>query len=83
MRFIESKRTLKTLACFGIAVPIIDVIVFYILGSLTPGYDPLIKTISELGEAGTQNALFTSVFFIKCNRIILHFASSVLYLEKF
>ncbi|MHA1379011.1 MAG: DUF998 domain-containing protein [Candidatus Helarchaeota archaeon] len=74
MKFIESKRVLKILALFGIVIPILDVVVFYILGIFTPNYNPLTKTISELGEAGAPNAVVASIYFIISGIIFILFS---------
>ncbi|MHA1385410.1 MAG: DUF998 domain-containing protein [Candidatus Helarchaeota archaeon] len=65
---------LKVLAIFGILIPVLDIIMFYILGVLTPGYNSIIKTISELGEAGAQYATLASIYFIISGIIFILFS---------
>jgi hypothetical membrane protein len=48
----------------GIAVFLIGTVGFLILGFLKPGYDPLVNTVSELGEASGVNAGVASALFI-------------------
>lgn len=74
MKLMKSKISLKIFSICGIIILPIDVVIFYILGALTPGYNSLTKTISELGETGAQYALLTSIYFIISGIIIILFS---------
>ncbi|MBN1498638.1 MAG: DUF998 domain-containing protein [Spirochaetes bacterium] len=58
----------------GILAFIIETAGFFILGLLKPGYDPVLSTVSELGECGGVNAGLASVLFICAGLLELIFA---------
>jgi hypothetical protein len=61
----ETNRIVTTVAaCAGIVVFILVVAGSLVLGFLKPGYNPILSTLSELGESGGVTAPAAAVLFI-------------------
>ena len=73
-KIIQSKKTLILCAALGIIVPVLDNIVFFILGAIRPGYNPLTQTVSELGEVGAPNSTIASLYFIISGVLLILFS---------
>lgn len=76
---IQSKKTLRLFALFGIISFIFEFVVFTIIGSLRIGYNPLIQYISELGECGAPNSMIVSLMFIFVGVLLVFFSISLYY----
>lgn len=55
-------RLQKTSAIFGILGPVINAIVFTVLGSIYPGYNPLSQFISELATSEAPHNTIMNIF---------------------
>lgn len=60
----RKENSLRLFASLGIVAPIIFVTTIIVLGTIRPGYSHLSQAISELGEAGSPNAIIQDVNFI-------------------
>ncbi|MFX0094234.1 MAG: DUF998 domain-containing protein, partial [Candidatus Hodarchaeota archaeon] len=69
----QSEYILKILALCGL-VPILDALVFGLLGALEPNYNPILKTISELGATDAQTAPIASLYFIISGILLVAFS---------
>ena len=73
-----SEPVQKIFTICGMLVPILSLLVYTFLGLIKPDYNPLLQTISELGEEGGPNAIYASAFFI-IGGILLALFSIALY----
>lgn len=72
----------KIFAFCGILAAIATLIVMTILGLIKPNYDPLIQTMSELGEEGGPNAYLATIFFIVNGILLALFSISLFWFMK-
>jgi len=76
---IQSKKTLRIFALFGIISFTFEFVVFSIIGLLRIGYNPLTQYISELGECGAPNSTIVSLLFIFVGILLVFFSISFYY----
>ncbi|UCC18538.1 MAG: DUF998 domain-containing protein [Promethearchaeota archaeon] len=62
MDIVQIKRLQKTSAIFGILGPVINIIVFTILGLVYPGYNPISQFISELASNEAPTNIYMNIF---------------------
>lgn len=80
MELYHIKRIQKTSAIFGIVGPVINAIVFTILGFLYPGYNPLSQYISELATSEAPHNIIMNTFGFFLFGLYLIFFGTGLYL---
>jgi hypothetical membrane protein len=64
----------RILFAFGIAAPLLYVLIVVAGGALRPGYSHLSMAVSELTETGAPNKLFLDIAFIVYNALLIVFA---------
>ncbi|MFX1572179.1 MAG: DUF998 domain-containing protein [Promethearchaeota archaeon] len=80
MDIIHMNRLQRTSAIFGIVGPVINLIVFTVLGSLYPGYNPMSQFISELATSEAPYNLIMDIFGFNVFGLYLIFFGFGLYL---
>jgi hypothetical membrane protein len=81
MEIYQINHIQKVSAIFGIAGPIVNVIVFTILGFLYPGYNPVSQFISELATPEAPHNIFMNIFGFVIFGLYLIFFGIGLYLS--
>jgi len=81
MDIYHIKQLQKTSAIFGIFGPVINAVVFTILGFLYPGYNPISQFISELATSEAPHNLVMNIFGFIVFGLYLIFFGTGLYLS--
>lgn len=81
MDIIHISRLQKTSALFGILGPVINTIVFAVLGSIYPGYSPISQFISELATSEAPHNIIMNVLGFNVFGLYLIFFGLGLYLS--
>lgn len=80
MNSIQANWLQKISAIFGILGPVINAIVFAVLGSLYPGYNPISQFISELATSEAPHSIIMNIFGFNLFGLYLIFFGIGLYL---
>jgi len=80
MDLIHINRLQKTSAIFGILGPVINLIVFTVLGFVYPGYNPVSQFISELATSEAPHNIIMNIFGFNVFGLYLIFFGFGLYL---
>ena len=81
MDLVHINRLQKTSAIFGILGPVINLIVFSVLGFVYPGYNPISQFISELATSEAPHNIIMNIFGFNVFGLYLIFFGLGLYLS--